>query len=72
MKRNLIVLGLLTSVFFANAVYACDMPEMKDHSKPCPVQDKKIITKEKTVQKKSDISTKAKKIITKSNQQHKH
>lgn len=49
MKKNLITLGLLVSVFFAGAAFACDMPGMQNHSKPCPVKDNKTNPKKETV-----------------------
>jgi len=73
MKKNLITLGVLVSVIFAGAAFACDMPRMQDHSIPCSVKDNKTISKENTVPQKSDSSsTKVKKTTPKPTHVHKH
>lgn len=41
MKKYSIIFGLLTAVFFASSVFACDMPGMKKHSGPCKIEQKK-------------------------------
>ena len=69
MRKNLIILGLFTSILFTGTAFACDMPEMRDPSKPCPVKDNKTTKKESVSSKK--VKQPQPKTITK-HAEHKH